>query len=237
MNLRSLASKLRRTPLHPQWLLGSEYLAGGWICQHARGRVLDVGCASRWIERWLPTECSYVGLDYPATGRDLYKAHPDVFADASALPLRDSTFDTVVMLEVLEHLRFPSEALHELARVVRPRGKVLLSMPFLYPIHDAPHDYQRLTIHGLIRDVEAAGLQVQYVAPSLGSLETAGLLAAIALGGAAAIAWERRSLSLIALPLLGVGIVAANLLAWASGRLLPSWNPMTAGYRLLAIRP
>lgn len=236
MNLRSLASKLRRTPLHPQWLLGSEYLAGGWIREHARGRVLDVGCASRWIERWLPTECSYVGLDYPATGRDLYKAHPDVFADASALPLRDSTFDTVVMLEVLEHLRFPSEALHELARVVRPRGKVLLSMPFLYPIHDAPHDYQRLTIHGLIRDVEAAGLKVEQVTPVLGSMETSGLITCLALSGTIMKLIERSDLRLLFVPLLVLVIPFVNLTAWLASRLLPSWNAVTNGYRLTATR-
>lgn len=237
MNLRSLASKVRRTPLHPQWLLGGEAIAGEWVRDHAHGRVLDVGCASRWIERWLLPGCDYVGLDYPTTGRDLYKARPDVFADASALPLQDATFDTVVLLEVLEHLRRPREALCEAARVVRPQGKVLLSVPFLYPVHDAPHDYQRLTVHGLIRDVEAAGLKVERVTPALGSLETAGLMACLALGGAAASLIERRDLRLVLLPVLALAIPLVNSTAWIAARLLPSWDAMTAGYRLSATRP
>ena len=237
MNLRMLASKLRRTPLHPQWLLGSEAVAGRWIRDRARGRVLDVGCASRWIERWLAPGCSYVGLDYPATGRDLYKARPELFADASELPLQDATFDTVVLLEVLEHLRRPCEALREAARVVRPGGTVLLSMPFLYPVHDAPHDYQRLTIHGLIRDVEAAGLRIERAAPALGSAETAGLMASLALGGAAAKLIEQRDLRVVLVPVLALAIPLVNFTAWIAARLLPSWDAMTAGYRVSATRP
>lgn len=236
MNLRALASRFRRTPLHPQWLLGGEEVMGRWVREQASGRVLDVGCASRWIERWLAPGCSYVGLDYPATGRDLYRAHPDLFADASYLPLQDATFDTVVLLEVLEHLRRPGEALREAARVVRPQGRVLLSLPFLYPVHDAPHDYQRLTIHGLIRDVEAAGLKVERVAPALGSLETAGLMACLALGGTAAALIERRDARLVLLPLLALAIPFVNFTAWIAARLLPSWDAMTAGYRLSATR-
>jgi SAM-dependent methyltransferase len=237
VNVRILAAKVHRTPLHPQWLLGGEAVAGCWVRDQARGRVLDVGCASRWVERWLEPGCIYVGLDYPATGRDLYKARPELFADASALPLQDATFDTVVLLEVLEHLRRPREALQEVARVVRPRGKVLLSMPFLYPVHDAPHDYQRLTIHGLIRDVEAAGLRIECVTPALGSVETAGLMASLALGGAAAKIIEQRDLRLVLLPLLVLAIPFVNFTAWIAARLLPSWDAMTAGYRLSATRP
>lgn len=236
MNLRTLASKIRRTPLHPQWLLGAEAIAGTWVRDHAQGRVLDVGCASRWIERWLAPGCSYVGLDYPATGRDLYRARPDVFADASNLPLQDATFDTVVLLEVLEHLRRPNDALREAARVVRPQGRILLSLPFLYPVHDAPFDYQRLTVHGLIRDVEAAGFKVERVVPALGSLETAGLIASLALGGAVAVIVERRDWRLVFVPVLALSIPIVNSIAWIAARMLPSWDAMTVGYRLSATR-
>ena len=38
-----------------------------------------------------------------------------------------------------------------MARVLRPGGHLLLAMPFLYFVHQAPHDYQRLTRYGLER--------------------------------------------------------------------------------------
>lgn len=232
--LRRVARYLRRTPLHPQWLLGSNSAAGRWIVESARGRILDIGCADRWVERRLPHGSDYIGLDYLATGKHMYGARPDVFADASQLPLADASIDTVVILEVMEHLRQPREALQEIVRVLRPNGRLLLSMPFLYPIHDAPHDYQRLTTHGLVRDLEAVGMRVDTLAPTLGSSETAGLIACLTMGGMAMRAVQQRSIALLFMPLVLAAIPMVNVFAWLGGRLLPSWGAVTAGYRLTA---
>lgn len=232
-----IARYLRRTPLHPQWLLGSSRSTSDWVAHSAAGRVLDIGCADRWIERQLPRGSEYIGLDYLATGKHMYGSRPDVFADASSLPLAGESVDTVVIFEVMEHLRKPREALQEITRVLRPQGRLLLTMPFLYPVHDAPHDYQRLTIHGLARDVEAAGLRVDALLPALGSAETAGLICCLALGGMSLRAVERRSLSVLLLPLMIVAISVVNVIAWLGGRLLPSWDAITAGYQLMASKP
>jgi SAM-dependent methyltransferase len=232
--IRRIFKHLRRTPLHPQWLLGSNEATGRWVARTARGRILDIGCADRWIEQRLPHGSDYIGLDYLATGKRMYGARPDLFADASQLPLADASVDTVVILEVMEHLRRPREALQEIVRVLRPAGRLLLTMPFLYPIHDAPHDYQRLTIHGIARDVEAAGLRIDALTPMLGSAETAGLIACLALGGMSLRAVQQRSPSLLLVPLLAAVIPVINLLAWLGGRLVPSWDAITAGYQLAA---
>ena len=232
--LRKWAKLFARTPLHPQWLLAGPGKSGRWVGENAKGRVLDIGCADRWIERWLGPGCQYVGLDYPATGQELYGARPDVFADASKLPVCTGSVDTVVLLEVMEHLRYPQDALHEIARVLRPQGRLILSMPFLYPVHDAPHDYQRLTIHGLTRDVEAAGLKVDCVQTTLGSAETAGLIASLALGGMAIQVIGKHRLLAIVMPFFAMSILFVNLFAWIAGRLLPPWEAITAGYRVLA---
>jgi SAM-dependent methyltransferase len=228
---------LRRTPLHPQWLLGDNKGTADWVAGSAAGRVLDIGCADRWIEQHLPQGSEYIGLDYLATGKHMYGSRPDLFADASSVPLTDDSVDTVVILEVMEHLHRPREALQEIARVLRPQGRLLLTMPFLYPVHDAPHDYQRLTIHGLARDVEAAGLRVDVMLPALGSAETAGLICCLALGGMSLRAIQRRSPGLLLLPLVIAAIPVINLVAWLGGRLLPSWDAITVGYRLTASKP
>ncbi len=208
-----------------------------WVRESARGRVLDIGCADRWIRGALLPDCQYVGLDYPTTGGGLYGACPDVFGDAARLPFPDACFDTVIMLEVLEHLREPHQALSEIARVVRPKGQVLLSMPFLYPIHDAPHDYQRYTAHGLQREIELSGLKLSKLEPSLGSSETAGLIACLALGGMAVESLQRRHFSVVFIPLILIAIPLINLLARLGGLLMPSWSALGAGYRIGALRP
>ncbi len=236
-DLRRWLAWLRRTPLHPQWLLGGNGSTIEWIREHAKGRVLDVGCADRWAEPHLPKDCTYIGLDYPTTGGLLYGAHPDIFADASNLPLPDASVDTVLLLEVLEHLRHPGQALSEVARVLRPGGQLILTMPFLYPIHDAPHDYQRYTHHGLLREVEITGLISDQPEPSLGSVESAGLLLNLALGGMASRAIAGKHFSLVLLPLIAVTIPVVNTTCWLLGQLLPDWPALTAGYRIKATKP
>jgi len=235
--LQRLAFLVRATPLHPQWLLGRGNALAGSLRELAPGRMLDIGCADRWVQRMLPLGVEYIALDFPTTGGAMYGSRPDLFADASRLPLADASFDAVVMLEVLEHLRHPRQALAEAARVLRPGGRLLLSMPFLYPIHDAPHDYQRLTVHGMIRDVEAAGFRLDRCEASLGSAQTGGLIACLALGGMGLEAVRRRSPAMLLLPLVAVAILVLNLAAWLAARVLPTWPALTAGYAVEATRP
>jgi SAM-dependent methyltransferase len=178
-----------------------------------------------------------VGLDSVVTGQQLYSAQPDVFGDASKLPFAQDSFDCVLLLDVVEHLQFPREALLEAARVLRPGGVLIVSMPFLYPVHDAPYDFQRYTGYGLAREIDSAGLVLDRIESSLGSAETAGLLGSLALGGMAQEALRRRSPALILLPILALALLTINLLAWLAGRILPSWPALTAGYSLCAHKP
>ncbi len=69
--------------------------------------------------------------------------------DAHRLPFRAGSFDAAVASQVLEHLHSPAVALSELTRVLRTDGMMLVALPFLYPLHQTPHDYQRLTRWGL----------------------------------------------------------------------------------------
>jgi SAM-dependent methyltransferase len=54
---------------------------------------------------------------------------PVVQADGEALPFRGGAFDWVFLTEVLEHLVDPAQALHEVRRVLRPGGSLLVSVP------------------------------------------------------------------------------------------------------------
>lgn len=74
---------------------------------------------------------------------------PDVVGDIYRLPFADASWDTVVMIEVLEHLTDPAAAIEEVKRVLRPGGTLILTTRFLGPMHDIPHDYFRFTYYGL----------------------------------------------------------------------------------------
>lgn len=123
---------------------------------HARGRVLDVGCGH------MPFRTLVLAHADRYEGFDVERRVPDVdhLGDAQTMTaLPDGTYDTVMCLEVLEHLPNPERALAEIARVLKPGGTLVLTVPHLSRLHEEPHDYFRFTHHGLRVLFERAGLE------------------------------------------------------------------------------
>jgi len=103
------------------------------------GRVLDVGGGRRRGRFRPPAGVRWLVADLtPALG-------PHVAADVVALPFRDGAFDAIKITEVLEHVPDPAAALVECRRVLRARGHVVISAPFLERLHGDPLDYGRYT--------------------------------------------------------------------------------------------
>lgn len=84
-------------------------------------------------------------------------APPDVLWDGERLPLADGSVGTVMATEVLEHCPDPAMLLGEAQRVLEPGGMVFGTVPFLWPIHDVPHDHWRFTPWSLTRLLEKGG--------------------------------------------------------------------------------
>lgn len=121
--------------------------------------MLDIGSGDSRHEKLLGQDCTIYRLDYPVTNAR-YRALPDIFADAGNLPVPDQSIDVVLLLEVLEHLPDDRKALDEIRRVMKSGGKLYLSVPFIYPVHDAPADFRRYTIFGLVARLENSGFDV-----------------------------------------------------------------------------
>jgi SAM-dependent methyltransferase len=225
------------TPIHPQWLAFKDKgLTLDFIRAHANGLVLDVGCADKSAGRVVSEDCRYIGLDYYKTAQEWYRTRPDLFGDAHRLPVRGMSADTVLLLDVMEHLRSPDDALAEIMRVLKPVGKLILQVPFLYPIHDAPLDFQRWTRHGLEALLQRHGfIIIEY--KRLGrSLESAALLLNLALSKAILNWIGRRHPAALAVVLLPLFVTLSNLLAWLFSRLMPDDDMMPLSYLLLAVK-
>lgn len=136
--------------------------------RHSTGRFLDAGCGGMPYRAYIePFVDEYVGLD-------VEQRHPDtaIIGDIQSMPMVDSdSFDTVLASEVLEHVPRPGAAFCELGRILRPGGHLIVTVPHLSRIHEAPHDYFRFTRFALRLLVEEAGLEVQSISEvgSIGS--------------------------------------------------------------------
>jgi len=69
----------------------------------------------------------------------------DRLEDIQKLTFEDNSINTMLVLETLEHVANPFRAIAEMYRVLAPRGLLLISVPFYFPIHDFPGDYWRFT--------------------------------------------------------------------------------------------
>lgn len=74
--------------------------------------------------------------------------------------LESNSFNTVILSDVLEHIAEPANLLREISRILRPGGHMIMNVPFLYWIHEAPHDYYRYTSHALERLATQADFDV-----------------------------------------------------------------------------
>jgi SAM-dependent methyltransferase len=180
---KNLLKPLLNTPFHPQWLLTqSKNKTAEYIKSIGSDKtVLDVGCFNKWPRQLLPENCNYIGLDYFETATDWYGSVPDVFGDACHLPIQTSAIDVVLLLDVLEHLPSAEDALCEISRVLRPGGSLIVQIPFLYPLHDEPRDYSRLTHYGFAALANKHGLDIERCNAQGVPIETAALLTNIAI--------------------------------------------------------
>lgn len=235
--IRRWIGTLRHWPVHPQWLIagGEEGRDLESALAPLRGRVLDIGCADKRLASRLSVACNYIGLDYPDTAVGMYRTRPDVFADACRLPFANACMQAVILKDVLEHVRGPQQALAEIGRVLCDGGTLVLWMPFMYPIHDAPHDFQRYTEHGLRAYLAAHGLRVIALKPVLKPAATAALLGCLAFADMAETIVLRRRWLLPLVPVLALLVLLTNL-AGKMWSWLPAGTFMPAFYRVLAAR-
>ncbi len=98
----------------------------------------------------------------------------DVVASAYDVPLPDASADTVLLLEVLEHLERLADGVAEGARLLAPGGHLIATTPFFWPVHDE-RDFFRYAPGGLRFLVEEAGLEVVEIAPLAGVWSTISL--------------------------------------------------------------
>ena len=157
--------------LHPKLSLDTQdrYIARSSILRaltsqlpHFHGTFLDIGCGVQPYRPLITAGPSrverYLGMDLEGNPTSGYlRVRPDLFWDGLHMPLEDASVDSAMATEVLEHCPEPAVLLSEACRVLRPGGLLFLTVPFLWPLHDVPHDEYRYTPFALERLLKNAG--------------------------------------------------------------------------------
>lgn len=115
--------------------------------------VLDVGCGSRPYES-LFVGNEYTGIDVQGGGHKRDDKRPDRYFDGLKIPYDDTSFDVAICTEVLEHSPEPERLMKEVSRILKPKGKLYVSVPFVWYEHEAPYDFRRFTSYGLKKLLE-----------------------------------------------------------------------------------
>lgn len=107
------------------------------------GDVLIIGTGHDDYEGLIPNASSLLHSDFQPQRPNV------IYADAHTLPFPDNSFDSIICIEVFEHLHSPYIASSEIYRVLRHSGSAIISVPFLFRIHGDPQDFHRFTSFGL----------------------------------------------------------------------------------------
>jgi len=138
-----------------------------------QGKVLDLGCAFGFATKQLARKgYQTVGVDnFPRYIARAKRRHPEgeyLLCSAEQLPLEDASVDGVLFLDVLEHVVDQTAVIHEITRVLKPGGTLILSVPHwgLLGWLDSLNVYAKLvrsTHHGLFpQEIAQTGVHRHY---------------------------------------------------------------------------
>ena len=102
------------------------------------GLVLDCGAGRR--DAYFANVVNLEIADYDTT---------DVLGVGEELPFKDASFEAVISIAVLEHVRNPFRCADEIVRVLKPGGRLICCTPFLQPYHGYPSHYYNMSWQGL----------------------------------------------------------------------------------------
>ncbi len=122
-----------------------------------QGIVLDIGGRSRGMfQKPKKNVIKWIFADIEL------KHKPDIRLDVADMqPIDNETIDVINAIELFEHVEKINEGISECYRVLKPDGKLILSIPFLYPVHADPYDFQRWTLTKWLDTLKKNGFTIE----------------------------------------------------------------------------
>jgi SAM-dependent methyltransferase len=132
--------------------------------------LLDAGAGEQQYRKFC-THVKYVSQDfalYTGAGDNLglqtgewdYK-NLDIISDIVSIPVPDCSFDVILCTEVFEHIPEPIKAIREFSRILKPGGKLILTLPVCSLTHFAPYYfYNGFSRYFLIKYLEESDMSI-----------------------------------------------------------------------------
>ena len=128
-----------------------------------RGKVLDFGCGSMEYKGLFDNAKEYCGLDIEGAQDNGFYAEGVTYYDGKHIPFEDSTFDSVLSVEVFEHVEYLEQIFEELNRIMKIGGHMLFTVPMNFPCHLEPYDFRRFTKWGIKKMLEEHGFEIKEI--------------------------------------------------------------------------
>jgi SAM-dependent methyltransferase len=136
-----------------------------YLKDHVKGNLIDLGCGR------VPLYEAYKNYASNCTCADWENSnhknpHLDYICDLNQpLPFKNEEFDTIILSDVLEHIKYPEKLWAEMTRILTSGGKIILNVPFFYKLHEIPHDYFRYTQYALENFATHSALRIVLLKP------------------------------------------------------------------------
>ena len=169
-----------------------------------KGNLLDAGCGQMPYRSYILQQSEvkqYVGLDIETAKNYSDEVKPDVTWDGQTMPFQDNVFDCVLATEVLEHVPNTIGYLNEVYRVMKPGGTFFFTTPFLWPLHEIPHDEYRFTPFAMQRLLLEARFIDSIVQPLGGWHASMAQMLGLWLRRSPMNPYQRRMLSIVLFPI------------------------------------
>lgn len=116
------------------------------IRKYSKGLLVDVGCGDvPYYHFYKDIVTNNICVDWANSSLETSFLDYEQDLNKGLDFLKNDSFDTVLCTDVLEHIYRPELLFSEMARVLKPNGHLILAVPFIYWVHDNPHDYHRYT--------------------------------------------------------------------------------------------